>query len=340
MGAILATPMKIRTQLAVVAALGFALACPLPASAQGGHPMPRVLRPLHERLAEADLAVIATIGEIRPDRIELLSPTALVGDVTDPAELKRAPSAPLPLASGDRALLLLAGARSPYVAVDRPRETIRLADADAEARWREAIRVLDSSRDDPDAWVRLYDGWLDSGPGSLRDLALVSLADPEAAYQPLPDALFVARADAAWDPERDGEARLASARLAALRPSGAARLTARAARCDPDAPGGVVEISALAALRLGAPGRDAAAGRPGAPKKDAATVRLRAPDREAAALCSLGHPDAAVRAAALREIGRTGAPSEAVERRVRELATDDEDAHVREAARLALERRP
>jgi hypothetical protein len=285
------------------------------ANGQGLHPLPRHLRPLHERLAAADAAVVATVGEVGTGRIELLEVSALVGGVTTGAQVKRAPSNPLPVAPGDRVLLLLQGARSPYVAVDTPRETVRLADPDAEARWSEAIRVLDGSRDRPAAWVELYVGWLETGPGSLRDLAVASLSDPGAPYQPLPPSFFTARAAAAWDASGAAEGRRAAARLAAQHPAGAAELAARAAACragsDPD----VVELSAIAAIRYGRS------------------------DHDGAVLCALDHAHAGVRASTLAVIGRTSLPTSAeVRARVERLAEDDPESFVRDAARQALAR--
>lgn len=288
---------------------------PAPATGQGVHPLPRQLRPLHERVAEADAVVTATIGEVTEGRIELTDLTPLVGHVAAGARVKRAPSNPLPVSSGDRVLLLLRGARSPYLSVDSPRETVRLASDAAEARWSEAIRGLDGARESPDEWVELYTGWLESGPGSLRDLAVASLSDPSAPYQPLPDAFFAARAVAAWDTQLAVETRRASARLAALHPAGASSLAAQAADCaegsDPD----VVELSAIAAIR-----HDVG-------------------DRDAAVLCALSHPHASVRTSTAKAIGRTQKTSAAAIRtRLELLASEDTESFVREAAHQALSR--
>ena len=58
------------------------------------------------------------------------------------ASLKRAPSAPPGLAVGERPLLLLRGARSPYLLVDRPGEILRVPqDADEEV-WAREIGAL------------------------------------------------------------------------------------------------------------------------------------------------------------------------------------------------------
>ncbi|MGI9432667.1 MAG: hypothetical protein ACR2PQ_10655 [Myxococcota bacterium] len=288
---------------------------PHPVSGQGGHPLPRQVRPLHERLAVADAVAVATIGEVQTGRIELLDVSSLLGNVPQRAQLKRSPSLPLEVSAGDRVLLLLRGARSPYLSVDAPRETVVLSDPADEARWSEAIRTLDAAREQPEAWAEIYSGWLDSDSGSLRDLALASLADVRAPFQPLPGSLFAARAAAAWDPARSLEVRRTSAQLAALQAGGAAVLASHAARCDPELDPEIFVYSVTSA------------------------VRYRAPDREPALLCALSQPLASIRLSALRTVGRTGDPvGEDVTARIAELHTQDDDASVRDAAERALAR--
>jgi len=289
---------------------------PTAAAGQGGHPLPQTLRPLHERVAEADAVVVATVGEVTEGRIELVSLESLVGQVAPGARVKRAPSNPLPVSSGDRVLLLLRGARSPYLSVDSPRETVRLASTEAEARWSEAIRVLDGSRDDPEDWVELYTGWLETGPGSLRDLAVASLSAPGAPYQPLPASFFAARAEVAWDGHQSAETRRASGRLAILHPAGAGRLATHADECPPHSDPDVVELSAIAAIRFGAE------------------------KSEGAVLCALSHANSGVRLSAAKALGRTtGTPTATTVRaRLAELATGDDESFVREAAQQALAR--
>jgi len=287
----------------------------LPAAGQSVHPIPRQLRPLHVRIAAADAVVVATIGEVAAGRVQLLELTSLVGSVGDRAELKRSPSTPPPVSTGDRVLLFLLGARSPYRSVDTPREMVRLSDSEAEARWSRAVRALDANREDPAVWFELYSGWLESGPGSLQDLAVASLSDPSAPYQPLPGAFYAERADAAWDADRTLETRRASARLAILHAEGASGLALHASECRSDTDPDVIELSAVAAIRHG--------------------VAL----RDAAMLCALGHDHASVRMSAVKAVGRTHEPTgKSVQMRIEQLATGDEQASVREAAQQALAR--
>jgi hypothetical protein len=300
--------------LALLAITAAALT-PSATTAQGPHPIPRPVRPLHERVAAADAAAVATVRSVEMGRILLSDVDPLVGEVVDPFEVKRSPSRPLPLSVGDRTLLLLRGARSPYLSVDTPREAIRIASPEAEAIWSEAVVLLHREREHPAAWVDLYVSWLDSGHGSLRDLAVVSLSDLSAPYQPLPDGFFRERARAAWDPGRPAEARRAAARLAALHPSGTVLLAELAGGCPTDSDPDVLELSARSALIHATPG--------GAP----------------AVLCALSDRNAAVRAATVREAGRSPAPLEAsVRSRVEEIAAEDGEPFVRDAAKGALER--
>lgn len=288
---------------------------PHPVSGQGGHPLPRQVRPLHERLALADAVAVATIGEVQTGRIELVDVSSLLGNVPQGAQLKRSPSKPLEVSAGDRLLLLLRGARSPYLSVDTPRETLVLTDPADEASWSEAIRVLDASRDQPEIWAEVYSVWLDSDSRALRNLALASLSDVGAPYQPLPGSLFAARAAAAWDPTRSLEVRRTSAQLAALHAEGAAVLATHASRCGAEIDAELLVYSVIAA------------------------VRYRVPDRDPVLLCALSRPSADIRVSALRTVGRTGdSLGEEVAVRITELSTQDNDASVRTEAERALAR--
>ena len=82
---------------------------------------------------------------------------------------------PPPLATGDRALLLLRGARPPYVLVDEPSEVIRLSDDAMAARWSAATRAALAARGDPAALEAVYAEWVANGPSSLRDLGSAGL---------------------------------------------------------------------------------------------------------------------------------------------------------------------
>jgi len=259
-------------------AVGLALA----AVAGAQHPVGPRTRALHARLAQADAVAVATVKSVEPGRLHLDDVRSLHGDVPSPFQVKRAPGAPPPLAAGDRVLLLLRGARPPYVLVDQPEETIRLADADAEERWSEAVRAWLAVRERPAAWVPLYLAWIDGGPDTLRELAVQSLGDLGAPFQPVPAQVFAGLGAAAFDPARPLAARRAAARLAFLSPEGA---------------------DALAGGFLSAPEADAVV----------AQAALRAAPREGGAkgsallLRGLAHSDAEVRRTALRAARGLGA---------------------------------
>jgi hypothetical protein len=270
-------------------------------------------RPLHVRLGEADAAAIVTVREVQEGRLRVVDARVLRGELPAEFLVKRAPAAPPPLEVGDRALLLLRGARSPYVLVDRPDETIRLADADAEAAWAEAVRGWLRVRQRPAAWVPLFLAWLESGPDTLRDLAAQALADPSAPFQPLAPALYVELGRSAWDPGRSPSARHAAARLASLHPDGRARLAAGLLAAPRDAD----PVVAQAALRT-------------VPFGGSAEV-------EPLLLRGLDHVDTEVRRSALQTAQLLrGDPGPRVRARVAELARDDPESWLRAEAERTL----
>src|SRR5262245_58516334 len=116
--------------------LALLVALAAPAAAQ--HPMPARARALHERLAAADVVAVATIGPIHEGRVEVRDATVLRGNAPASFEIKRSPAAPPPFVTGVPAVLLLRGARPPYVLVDEPREVILPSDAAAAKRWTDA----------------------------------------------------------------------------------------------------------------------------------------------------------------------------------------------------------
>jgi|GEM_PF-2062665 len=302
---------------AAARALAFALAlagasATAPAAPAGAlHPFPATSRAAHERLAAADAIAVATVDRVEDGRIALRDARALHGPVPREFLVKRSPSRPPPLAPGDRALLLLRGARPPYVLVDRPEETIRLADAGAEARWTDAVAGWLRARERPAAWPPLYARWIDTGPEALRDLAVRSLAEPRAPFQPLAAAFAAGLADAAFDPGRALGARRAAALAARLAPAGALRLAERfAAAGASDA-----ELARTAVL---------------------AAAPLAAPARDPALLRGLAHADAEVRRAALESLELGPAPAAAVRERVARLARDDPEPWLRDEAVRAL----
>jgi hypothetical protein len=178
------------------ALLCLAVALAAPASAQiPGHPLPSGPRPFHERVAGADVAAVVVVERIDEGRIELRREAVLAGAAPEQFEVKRSPLAPPPLATGDRALLLLRGARPPYVLADRPHEVIRLSSAEMAARWEAAVRAVLAKREQPAALVAVYADWVERGPETLREIGRSSLADLAAKHAELREPIARALAD-------------------------------------------------------------------------------------------------------------------------------------------------
>ncbi len=207
--------------------------------AQGGHPVaPSPIRPLQERVGAADVVLIGEVVALSEGRIDVEARNVLRGAPPDRFLVKRGRSAPPPLAAGDRAVLLLRGARPPYVLVDEPAETVRLVDAPGEEAWRSAVEAALSLRDDPTALADRMTRWIDAGPASLRDVAGLSLRPLLAADEVLSGRIALERAEAAARSDLPAEARALSAQLAAASPEGQDRLVAtltRAEHLDPSA---------------------------------------------------------------------------------------------------------
>jgi hypothetical protein len=291
-----------------VAPILLALGLAAPAGAQV-HALPPGPRPLHMRLAEADVVAIGTVAEIGAGRIAIVDAEALRGEASGRFEIKRSPSRPPPLAVGLSALLPLRGARSPYLLVDEPRELLVLEDEASVAVWRDAARQLLATRDDRRALLGLYLEWLDGPVESLRDAAGAALVDARSGLLPLPAEVAGERARAALDPDRPASARRTSAMLAG---SDAGATSALLAAIPDEAPDPqVVELALRAGVARGDPGI------------------------EAALLRCLDHPDATVRRAAVG-LARV-ANSEAVLARVREVAASDADENLRRHASDALQ---
>lgn len=181
-------------------------------------------RPLQERLALAEVVALVEVVGLEPGRLGLTLRRALRGAPPEAFEVKRGRSDPPPLVVGDRALLLLRGARPPYVLVDDAGETIRIVDDDAERRWGAAVAGALSRLEDPEALAPFMLGWIDEGPTALRDAAFASMLPLVADSEPLRQRIAVDRATAAVDPARSPSARAVSARLTGLHPAGLARL--------------------------------------------------------------------------------------------------------------------
>jgi hypothetical protein len=283
------------------------------AAGHAQHPVAPRTRPLPQRLAEADAVALATVREVELGRIVVDDARALAGEVPHRFEIKRSPGQAPPLESGDRALLLLRGARPPYVLVDRPEETIRLAGRDVEERWATAVQSLLRVLDRPAQWVPLYVSWIEQGPETLRDLAVDGLLDPTAPFQPVAPAVLAQLGREAWDETRDLGTRRAAARLASFDPGGSARLAEGFLAAPPDADPTLAETT-LRAVR----------------RQDVVDPRL-------VLLRGLGHPDAGVRRTALRSARQLGGdPGAELRARVEAVARDDPESWLRAEAQTTL----
>lgn len=170
------------------ALLCLALGVPGTALAQfPGHPLPPGLRPFHDRLARVDVVARVEVEQIDEGRIRVRREAVLAGAPPERFEVKRSPLRPPPLATGDRALLLLRGARPPYVFADLPSEVIRLSDPALAARWEQAVREVIEKRDQPAALVPVYLDWIERGPETLREIGRSSLDDLAAKHTSLRD---------------------------------------------------------------------------------------------------------------------------------------------------------
>lgn len=291
--------------------LGFAIALLCLASPAGAqHPLPSAGRPLHVRIAAADVVAVATIGTIDEGRIEVRDAVVLRGTAPKGFEIKRSPAQPPAFVTGVPAVLLLRGARPPYVLVDEPREVILPKDTAAAQRWTDALRALFDAGADPDKLLHTYLLWLDGDDETLREAAAAAFSDAGAPFLPLGPEDAVDRARAATDPHRTAANRRISALLAATHPAGAAALLA-------SVPGPAEDPQVVAtALR--------------------ATVTAPRESREAAMLRALADDQMEVRRAAL-----LSAPlvwTDAVAAKVAEIAKSDPDAGLRSDANDAMSR--
>lgn len=299
-----------RAGLAALAlALGWAAGA-APASAQ--HPVVSGARPLHRRIPLADHVVVVEVESVGTGRLVAVRRDVLSGDVPGTFQVKLPASAPPPLAPGDRALLLLRGARPPYVLVDEPGEVIRLADAEMEARWSRALRRVVAERSRPTALAPVYLDWIDAGPETLREAGLRGLLDDALDDGEVRAEVARDRARAAADPARDPDARRVSALLAVRTAEGAGLLL-------PRVPGADAQPAVVtAALRGGAAHRDART--------------LSAFER------ALAHGDAAVRRAALQTLPALAVAFESLPlATLEQLAEHDPDDGVRRRASRALQ---
>ena len=289
---------------AVPFVLGLVLGLALAPIASAQHPRPKGPRPLHTRIAEADVVAIATIGPIANGRVEIRDAAVLRGDAPTNFEIKHSPSKPPPFVTGVSAVLLLRGARPPYVLVDEPREVTLLRDAKDAQRWGGALQALFDAGADPTRLLHTYLAWLDGDDESLREAAAAALFDPRAPFLPLGAEDATTRARIAVDPQRPAPARRTSAMLAMSNAEGAAVLIAAV-------PGDAADPQVVAtALR--------------------AVIPVSREARVAALLRALDSEERDVRRAAL--LAAQSLWTDAVEKKVSALAANDADAEVRTEA--------
>ena len=294
-----------------IAALASAVAAGLAAGAAAQHaPLPEHrARPLHQRLAASDAVAFATVEAVELGRIRVEDARPLRGVPASTFELKRAPSAPAPLAAGERVLLLLRGARSPYLLVDEADELWRVAPEDDEAAAAEAVRALDAERGRPAVVAARYAEWLGSSRLPLARWAAQGFEG---------DAAVLARAP-----------QPALARLAAL-----ALDAPDAALRDAAARAAVQSAAALGPLLAGLPG---SAADPEVVARALYAGLARADGRAAVVRC-LAAAAPEVRGAALR-FGTLLGGDPSLRAALQRVASEDPDEALRLAARRALSAR-
>lgn len=295
------------TPLALISLAVLSLAMPTRAQ----HGMTGGPRPLHLRLAEADVIVIATVEAVGDGRVTVGEAVVLRGEAPARFELKRAPSREIPYAVGVSLLLPLRGARAPYLLVDDARELISLRDPAAATDWRAGVAALLAAGDDREALTDVYLTWLEGDDEAMRETAGAALLDPRAGLIPVSPTRAVARARAAFDPALPLVAQRISAVLAGGRAEGTAALLA--ALPNPGVDAQVLET----ALRSG--------------------LRWRVDGSEGAVLRALDDGRAMVRRAAVKLI--ESSESEAGLARLPALATHDPDEGVRREAVKVLSAR-
>jgi hypothetical protein len=250
------------------------------------------------------------VGPITDGRVEIRDATLLRGNAPASFEIKRSPAKPLPFATGVPAVLLLRGARSPYVLVDEPREIVLLRDVADAKRWTDALQALEAASAEPNRLLQIYLAWLDGDDEKFREAAGAALSDFRAPFLPLGREDALLRARAALDPGRPAPTRRVSAMLAMTQADGAAALVE-------GIPGEAADPQLIAtALR--------------------AVIPVARERRVAALLRALADEERDVRRAAL-----SAAPalwSDAVAARVATMAASDPDPQVRADAQNAKAR--
>jgi hypothetical protein len=163
-------------------------------------------------------------------RIHVRGARPVLGRVPEIFELKRAPSRPPRLRPGSRVVLILTGARSPYLLVSTADEIIPVPDAGTERTWTKALRALDAVKDRPARLEELYFAWLIGAEEALRPAASLGLRDSEAAFRPLSAQRVASLVDLATDAALTPTRRRAAAEVAASQREGADSLLMRLPR--------------------------------------------------------------------------------------------------------------
>lgn len=280
-----------------------------PAYAQRGHMLRgSTERALHAQLMESDIVAIGSVEDVGPGRIRLGDLTAIEGEIDASIEVKRAPSRPPGLHPGERVLLLLRGARSPFLLVPTAEEVLRIGDDAGEARMIAALRELRAALSDESALLEHYQAWLAGPAENLRRLAETALTNPSPPLERLDPDTIQGLVDLAIDPVTPPDLRRAAARVAGSDEKGVDALLA--ALPIGDANDGD-PLLLLDVLRLGS---------------------LRAsPETNGALLRALRHENAAIRQAALG-LGPVMTRDPALRAEIERLAREDASAAVRALA--------
>lgn len=233
-----------RITLVVAFALGLAGAA---SGQRNPHGLPQGPRPLQERLPAAVVVVIGRIDTVEEGRVRVRTQAVVRGIAPESFEIKRSPARPPRLGEGDTALLLLRGARSPYILVDHTDEVLLLADEQDAAFWTEAVTSVASRLGDQEALLSLYSDWIDGSNQTLRGEAARAILFQPAGFLPLPAAFVDERVAVALDSSRPDAQRTLSARIASTDQRGLEDLVAAVpAIDDPNAAGTFTE-----AIRIG-----------------------------------------------------------------------------------------
>ena len=149
---------------AAIVALAVLASGPQAAGAQAPHAIPPLVRALHERTQIAEVVALVRVTGIAAGRIAVETRAGLRGAPPASFEVKYSPLSPPQLRAGDRALLLLRGARSPYVLVDEPREVLVFDTDSDEAALRDGLPALLAVDRDLRTAACVYSSWHTKAP--------------------------------------------------------------------------------------------------------------------------------------------------------------------------------